>query len=885
MVSKHAQKSAYIPHDFSQVPVELRELSQWICWRFKDRDGKETKVPVSPGTGVEVDVKDDSHWVSFERAIDRAGVRNDIDGIGFAFRDGGGLVGIDLDDCLTGGQLSEFARSVVQRFAGTYAEVSPSGEGLKLWVRGEVPIAPDKTGQKNPKRGLEVYCRGRYFTVTGRRWIDESSGRHADSEPAVVDFGDKLGEWFREMFPEKSAAVAVETRKVQPAFLQHDVNEIVRRASEARNGEKFRQLFDGDLSGYSDDHSSADQALCNLLAFWCGRDAGLMDQVFRASGLMREKWERADYRGATIAKAIESCQETYQGSAQAVMSTGGEKVDQAWEPLIPITAPDPPEILPEDLPFPLSQFAGELTAASETPGALAVMGVLGVLAVCVQKRFRVQNDGQHSEQLSLYLLSAAMPGERKSSVMKAIREPLSLWERMEAERLQPEIAEVSSRRKTDEARIVHLRGQSAKKDDPQERAKLVSELILLERDLPEVPVVPVLTTSDATLEGLALAMRSQGERMAVVSDEGGQFENLAGIYTSGQVKLDLALQGFDGGEVRIVRAGREPVVLKNPALSFALSVQPAVLQQACSNPAFRGRGLVQRFLFACPGQRVGYRELPDVAPQVSAVSRGAWESIVLRLLNEQQAVNDFGEPVARVIKLERAAAHVWKSYQREMEPQNRPGGRWHFETGWASKFPGSVARIAGVLHCAMTAHSGYSPDTVLLSVSTMQAAVSLGRKLEQHALKAFSLAGLNDVEKLAAKIAGWLQQKQTAVVSRRDIQRYPCSGLSREQMDGALELLTDNHWLRERRSNVRTVGRPSEEFDVNPEALKSPDKTDRTPAGDDDEIRVSSVLSEGSGYLTTNSVSECGVSSILSADSGADWFHFGGESLMEGGVE
>ncbi|MFM7831495.1 MAG: DNA primase, partial [Planctomycetaceae bacterium] len=97
-----------------------------------------------------------------------------------------------------------------------------------------------------------------------------------------------------------------------------DVAEIVRRASEARNGEKFRRLYAGDLSDVGDDHSSADLALCNSLAFWCGCDAGLMDQVFRSSGLMREKWERADYRESTIAKAIESCSEVYSGSVAQV---------------------------------------------------------------------------------------------------------------------------------------------------------------------------------------------------------------------------------------------------------------------------------------------------------------------------------------------------------------------------------------------------------------------------------------------------------------------------------------------------------------------------------------------------------------------------------------
>jgi hypothetical protein len=883
MVSKRAMKSAYIPTDFSQVPTELRELSQWICWRFAERDGKETKLPVSPETGVEVAVTDAAKWVSFERAVDRAGVRNDIDGIGFAFRDGGGLVGIDLDDCLTGGQLSEFARGVVHRFPGTYAEVSPSGEGLKLWVRGEVPVAPDKTGRKIPKRGLEVYCRGRYFTVTGRRWIDESSGRHADSEPAIVNFGEAVAEWFREMFPEKSAADAAgREQKASPAVQPPDVGEIVRRACEARNGEKFRQLFDGDLSGYSDDHSSADQALCNMLAFWCGCDAGLMDLVFRASGLMREKWERADYRESTIAKAIESCRETYQGS-QGVVSTERVNPPQAWEPLIPITAPEPPEILPEDLPFPLSQFVGELMTAGETPGAMAVMGVLGMLAVCCQKKFRVQNDGRHSEPLSLYLLSAAKSGERKSSVMSKAREPLSLWERQEANRMQPEIAEATSRRKADESRVEYLRKKAAKEPNAEKREKVMGEILQIERELPAVPVAPCLTTSDATLEALAPHMERQGERMAVVSDEGGIFEILAGIYSNGQPKLDLALQGFDGGEVRIVRAMGREVNLRNPALSFVLFTQPEVLEKACRNPAFRGRGLVQRFLFVVPSQRIGFRQLPDDSPGVSEGIKKTWESIVLRLLDEKQSKNDFGEPIARMIRLDRGAFRVWKDYQRELEPLMRPGGRWHFETGWCSKFPGAVARIAGLLHCALAAHGHCGPDAVPMSESTMHMAVSLGRKLEQHALKAFGVAGMNDVEKLAAKIAGWLQEKQATGVSRRDIQRGPCSGLSREAMNDALDLLADNHWLRVRAAKAGVVGRPPEEFDVNPEVRKQSDDINRTPEGDG-VVRVSSVLSEGSGILTTNRTAEGGDLSILSAGSGSEWSQFDDALPMEGGA-
>jgi hypothetical protein len=142
---------------------------------------------------------------------------------------------------------------------------------------------------------------------------------------------------------------------------------------------------------------------------------------------------------------------------------------------------------------------------------------------------------------------------------------------------------------------------------------------------------------------------------------------------------------------------------------------------------------------------------------------------------------------------------------------------------------------------------------------------------------------MNDVEKLAAKIAGWLQEKQATGVSRRDIQRGPCSGLSREAMNDALDLLADNHWLRVRAAKAGVVGRPPEEFDVNPEVRKQSDDINRTPEGDG-VVRVSSVLSEGSGILTTNRTAEGGDLSILSAGSGSEWSQFDDALPMEGGA-
>jgi primase-polymerase (primpol)-like protein len=76
----------------------------------------------------------------------------------------------------------------------------------------------------------------------------------------------------------------------------------------AVNGEKFSRLWAGDTSEYAtlgnEGRSEADLALCSLLAFWCGPDEGRIDNLFRQSGLYRQKWERADYRALTLAVAM-----------------------------------------------------------------------------------------------------------------------------------------------------------------------------------------------------------------------------------------------------------------------------------------------------------------------------------------------------------------------------------------------------------------------------------------------------------------------------------------------------------------------------------------------------------------------------------------------------
>ena len=833
----------FIPNPDS-VPLELQEHQQWVCWRYEQRKGKETKVPYSPITGAEAASTNLADWSSFQNAVDHCRQHPELSGVGFIFAPDDEFVGIDIDDCIQDGVLTDTARSILRQFPGTYAEVSPSGYGLKLWVRGSLPLAGKKTGRKCTRRKVEVYRHGRYFTLTGQVLVDPASERHAGCSPEIVDHSAALSRWFTEFFPQAHSADKTDVTPAQPAST--GIQEIVDRASAARNGQAFHALYAGDLSAHGDDHSSADQAFCNLLAFWCDRDPQLMDQVFRSSGLMRTKWERADYRNSTISKAIESCHEVFdwnnrQGVAQMPTAGAGSASTaepEPWQKLIPLSGPKPPEIVPNDLPEPLREFVAAVVEETETPDSMAMLGLLGVLAVSCQRSWEIQTHGCHTEQLSLFIAVGLNPGERKSSVLKLLTAPLRTWEREQAKRMAPEIQQRQSVRKTQQSRAQHLRGKAAKENDIVERQVMEQELLELDLLLDEpMPSLPVLFTSDATSEALAALIEKQGERMAVISDEGGILQTMAGRYSRGVTNIDLYLQGFCGSPVRVHRVNREPTELEQPALSMLLCVQPQVIAEAGRNADFTGRGLVQRFIFCMPESRLGYRQ--HNGRPVPQHLRDRWQRIACALLKEYpDPLAEQSEPQEPLrLTLTAPAKRAWERCQDENEIDLRPSGDWHFCTGWASKFPGLVGRIAGILHCAVCADHGNRPDEIPVDGAIMAQAVALGHKIKAHALHTFKEIGMDDGQRMAVKITRWIIREQLQQFTGREAAIACNSGGKVTELEDALTLLTEHGWIRQgNKRQPEGGGRPSHPYDVNPEVLKA----------DLHQPGVSSVLSDKS---------------------------------------
>lgn len=281
--------------DSAAIPAELKAPPQWVNWRFEHRPGapKPTKPPLNPNTGTLASVDDPATWGTFEQAL-HAYEGGLGDGVGFVFTREGRHVGVDLDGCRdpATGVIEPCAQRIID-LLDCYSEVSPSGTGIHIIALGALPPEGRRKGP------VEMYCEGRFFTMTGQR---------LPGTPATVQERlSQLLQLHRETFgPEPSPRRPA--RPVSAAPVRGD-DEVVSRAMSARNGVRFRRLWEGDATGYPS-CSEADLALCSALAFWSNADPAAIDRLFRRSGLMRPKWDRGagaqTYGQRTISKALAS---------------------------------------------------------------------------------------------------------------------------------------------------------------------------------------------------------------------------------------------------------------------------------------------------------------------------------------------------------------------------------------------------------------------------------------------------------------------------------------------------------------------------------------------------------------------------------------------------
>jgi primase-polymerase (primpol)-like protein len=163
MKNDRPDRPSALPVKEQAIPTELQDLPRWVVWSYELKTRRWGKVPALGRTGRHADVTDPLDLTDFKEALD-CYRQQKFDGIGFTFLAEDGFTGIDLDKCRdprTKG-MAQWAQDILDGL-DSYAELSPSGTGAKVYIRGRLP------GNRGRRKGqVELYSAGRFFTVTGQ---------------------------------------------------------------------------------------------------------------------------------------------------------------------------------------------------------------------------------------------------------------------------------------------------------------------------------------------------------------------------------------------------------------------------------------------------------------------------------------------------------------------------------------------------------------------------------------------------------------------------------------------------------------------------------------------------------------------------------------------
>ena len=406
------------------VPEELRALPQWIAWWSVFGQGRSVglpgggstgvlkqqkkphKLPIDPRTGNLAATTRSATWSSAEEALAAVG-KWSLTGIGFVFAGSDPYSGIDIDNCRTPetGQITDWAWEII-RALDSYTEVSPSGAGVHIIVRGDLPAGQ---GNQVVHHGgkVEMFSRTRYFTVTGEH-VAGAPAEIGDRQSAVLALHARL------FGPRKAQNPAAD--RPQPMPLSASDEELIERARHARNGAKFQRLWDGLWQGAYPSQSEADLALCSLLAFWTGKDGARIDGLFRRSGMMRKKWLRKDYREDTLSRAVAITGETRRPGVSMPRNEAAHGGTRPT-PVPTVLAPDWPKALE---PEAFHGIAGEVVQMIEPhteadPAALLLQFLVAFGNLVGRTPYFPAGGDRHYTNEFVVLVGASSKGRKGSS--------------------------------------------------------------------------------------------------------------------------------------------------------------------------------------------------------------------------------------------------------------------------------------------------------------------------------------------------------------------------------------------------------------------------------------------------------------------------------------
>lgn len=372
----------------------------------------------------------------------------------------------------------------------------------------------------------------------------------------------------------------------------------------------------------------------------------------------------------------------------------------AWPASLPLVADIRPEPYPIDaLPDAIRAAVLEVQGFIQAPIPLVAASAISAVSCAVQGLVDVARTETLKGPASLYMLTVAESGERKSSSDYYFSRAIRAFETSQAEIAAPEVARCRARLEAWESEKAGVNSAISKEAKSGEVSDdLRRRLEDLERNKPQPHLYPRMIRGDSTQEHLSYALASEWPSAGIVSAEGGSVFGSHAMGRESVMRYMATLNGLWSGEVlRVGRRSSESFTVDGARLTVGLQVQPEVLAAfvEANGDLARGSGFLARFLISAPESTQGSRPFKDEPAQWVALDR--FGRRVDELLGAVQ-VDDAGALRLTTIALGVAAKGAWIDFHNDVEAELLKGGELATVRDVASKAADNVARLAALFH-------------------------------------------------------------------------------------------------------------------------------------------------------------------------------------------
>lgn len=437
---------------------------------------------------------------------------------------------------------------------------------------------------------------------------------------------------------------------------------------------------------------------------------------------------------------------------------------------------------------PLRAAVEAVQGITQAPVAIPAQSALAAASLAVQGFADVETLGG-LRPLSLYTLTIARSGERKSACDAPFMETLREHEKEQATAQHDETqswANAQALWKGERDRIL----AEAKKGKGEKRVAAQADLEALGAG-PVAPPSADRIVTEPTVEGLTKLFATGQPSLGLFSDEGGQFLGGYAMNRDNRLKTLTALNDlWQGKEIRRTRSGDGHTTLYGRRLAIHLMVQPAVARGFMADPLASDTGFFPRFLMCEPPSAIGTRKQANARRDDGAFASFASRQRAI-LATPMPMDAETRELQPRRLALAPDARALLAGFSDAVEAAQAPGGDLAHITGTASKAAEQAARIAGVLTLWTDL------DARAVTAKTMADAITLAQFYLSEASRLASAATVSAEIEKAESLRKWLLESwpHTDVMTRDVVRLGPNPLRESPKARAALVILENHGWL------------------------------------------------------------------------------------------